>query len=225
MIANVRRFVLLLAVSTPALLFAPALAPAPAHAASHAITMANYAFSPRNETITAGDSVTWTNTDQAPHDVTTTSAPVSIHSATLTTGQSWTYTFTVPGTYSYLCSIHPDMTATLVVRPAAVAATTQAVAPPVAPAHRGSVTTERVVPQTVPATSAPAAAAPAAAPATTSADPEMDMGAQAAQPATASAAPSQSGPSLNPLLLVAGLVAAVATLCLLLIGSTPESGS
>lgn len=215
MIAKARRVLLVLAVLTPALLFAPAISPAPAHAASHAITMANYAFSPASATITAGDSVTWTNTDQAPHDVTTTSGPVSIHSSTLTTGQSWTYTFTVPGTYSYICSIHPDMKATLVVKPAAVATTTHAAAPPVVTTtHRGSVTTEQLLPQTVPATSAPAAVA--AAPTTT----EMDMGAGATgQPATAS---NSSNPGLNPLLLVAGLVAAVATLCLLLIGSKPE---
>ena len=214
MIAQARRLLLALAVLTPALLFVPA----PAHAASHAITMANYAFSPASATITVGDTVTWTNTDQAPHDVTTTSAPVSIHSSELSTGQSWSYTFTVPGTYSYICSIHPDMKATLVVKPAAVAPT-QAAPPPVT-THRSTVTTQRVVPQTIPATSAAAAPPVSTAPTTT-----MDMGAgDAAQPAAAAPAANQSSPGLNPLLLVAGLVAAIATLCLLLIGSRPEPG-
>src|SRR5690348_10149497 len=82
--------------------------PAPAHAASQSVTMAHYAFSPATITVHAGDTVTWTNTDVAPHDVTTTSSPVAVHSGTLSTGQSWTYTFTVPGAYHYICSIHPD---------------------------------------------------------------------------------------------------------------------
>jgi plastocyanin len=215
MIAKARRLLLALAVLTPALLFVPA----PAHAASHAITMASYAFSPASATITVGDTVTWTNTDQAPHDVTTTSAPVSIHSSELSTGQSWSYTFTVPGTYSYICSIHPDMKATLVVKPAEVAPSTQAAPPPVT-AHRSSITTERVVPQTIPGTSA---AAPP--PVTMAAPTTMDMGSgNAAQPAAAGPTSNSSNPGLNPLLLVAGLVAAVATLCLLLIGSKPEPG-
>lgn len=33
-----------------------------------------------------------------------------------------------------------------------------------------------------------------------------------------------SGPSLDPMLLLAGLVAGVTTLCLLLIGSRPDNG-
>src|ERR1044072_2211388 len=44
----------------------------------------------------------------------------------MATGQSWTFTFTVPGTYSYYCSVHPDMRAQVVVLPAE----TQEPAPP-----------------------------------------------------------------------------------------------
>lgn len=43
------------------------------------------------------------------------SGPLS--SAALATGQSYSYTFTKPGTYSYLCTIHPFMTATVTVTP------------------------------------------------------------------------------------------------------------
>jgi len=95
----------------------PSLAAMPAaHAASAEITMTNYAFSPASMTVAVGDVVTWTNTDIAPHDVTTTSSPVAIHSSTMQKGQSWSYTFTTPGTYAYICSIHPDMKATVIVR-------------------------------------------------------------------------------------------------------------
>lgn len=186
----------------------------PAHAATHAITMANYAFSPSGETIASGDSVTWTNTDQAPHDVTVTSGPVAIHSPTITTGQSWTYTFTTAGTYSYICSIHPDMHATLVVT--APPTHSAAVPPPatqrtLTPTRTRSTPAQAAAPMPV-ATSTPSPSAAAASPAAQSPAPTQ------AVPSAQSAPPS----TLNPLLLVAGLVAAVATLCLLLLGSRPE---
>ena len=176
-----------------------------AAAATHSITIANFAFSPASATIAAGDTVTWTNTDQAPHDVTVTSGPVAIHSPTMATGQSWTYTFSTPGTYSYICSIHPTMRATLVVaapRPthpavAPVPATRARVAPPVAHTS-AAVAPPSTTSMPMPTTSQPAVASP-----------------------VASASSQQTG--LDPLLLVAGLVAGVATLCLLLIGSRPES--
>jgi plastocyanin len=188
----------------------------PAHAATHAITMANYAFSPASETISAGDSVTWTNTDQAPHDVTVTSGPVAIHSPTITTGQSWTYTFTTAGTYAYICSIHPDMHATLVVAPVAQAPT-QAAAPPPVPAR--TIAPVRTMTHPAPAqVVAPTAIAPTTIP---PAGPTSNQPSTTGQPVAA--AQSAPQPTLNPLLLVAGLVAAVATLCLLLLGSRPDS--
>ncbi|GAA3433825.1 cupredoxin family copper-binding protein [Kutzneria kofuensis] len=87
------------------------LAPTPAMAASQAVTMAQYAFAPASLTVHVGDTITWTNQDQAPHDVTTRRRTGRVHSPMLMTGQSWTYTFTQPGTYAYICSIHPDMKA------------------------------------------------------------------------------------------------------------------
>lgn len=191
-----------------------------AAAASHAVTMAGYAFSPASETVQAGDSVTWTNTDQAPHDVTVTSGPIALHSPTITTGQSWTYTFTVPGTYSYICSIHPDMHATLVVAAPAQAppTTVRAAVPPVVATHPKVIGT-RPVP-TTPATTS-TTTAPATVP--TSMSMPAAAGQPAAAPPAATGAASVTQPAgLNPLLLVAGLVAAVATLCLLLIGSRPD---
>jgi plastocyanin len=182
-----------------------------AAAATHAITIANFAFSPAGATIAAGDTVTWTNTDQAPHDVTVTSGPVAIHSPTIATGQSWTYTFTTPGSYSYICSIHPNMRATLVVT---APAPTRVAVPP------APVTRARVAPAAPP----PAAvvAAPTTAPTTPATSMPMPTTSQPADVSQAAASGSQQA-GLDPLLLVAGLVAGVATLCLLLIGSRPES--
>lgn len=191
----------------------------PAAAAGHAVDMAHYAFAPATITVSAGDTVTWTNHDQAPHDVTTTSAPVAIKSPTLSTGQSWTYTFTTPGTYSYYCSIHPDMQAKIVVQPAATAA-----APP-APAGSGSQPSKQVKPvaprqpagQPVPQ---PGAAMPMPPP-EPGMPPQADQ-ASAATPNVQSAQPMAQTSTLDPLLLITGLVAGIATLCLLLIGSRPQ---
>jgi len=185
--------------------FLALLAPTPAAAASQAVTMAQYAFGPASLTVHVGDTITWTNQDQAPHDVTTTSAPVSLHSPTLATGQSWTYTFSQPGTYSYICSIHPDMKAQITVL--AAAPTTTRPAPTTTAARRPATGGAPVVAAHPTTTTAP--------PTTTTA-PTTSEAPQAMQ---AMAPVEQS--TLDPMLLVAGLVAAVATLCLLLIASRP----
>ena len=79
------------------------------------VQIKSYAFSPATLTIKAGTKVTWTNYDTAPHTVTVDSGPVKFSSPTLQKGDSFTYTFTTPGTYSYYCAVHPDMTAKVVV--------------------------------------------------------------------------------------------------------------
>jgi plastocyanin len=66
-------------------------------------------------TVKAGTTVTWTNRDQDPHTATAMSGP--FHSPTLNNGESYHYTFTTPGRFEYLCTIHPFMTATVVVTP------------------------------------------------------------------------------------------------------------
>jgi plastocyanin len=197
------------------------VAPPASGATTHSVTIAGYAFQPAALTIHAGDTVTWTNQDVAPHDVTTTAGPVAIHGATMEKGQSWSYQFTVPGSYAYICSIHPDMTATLTVLPA-VAATTAAAAPisrthtaarPAAPVHA---TTGRATIRH-PARHTHAAHTPASTP---SAAPTSDAAAPAA--GTVQAASATPARPLRPLLIVAGIVAAVATLALLLLASRSE---
>jgi plastocyanin len=80
-----------------------------------AVTIENFAFSPATLTVKAGATVTWTNKDQDPH--TATARDKAFSSPTLNTGQSFSYTFKTPGSYAYLCTIHPFMTATVVVTP------------------------------------------------------------------------------------------------------------
>ena len=199
---------------------ATAVLPAPAAqaAATHQVLMSGYAFSPRTLTITAGDTVTWTNRDQAPHDVKTTSGPASIHSPMLSKGGTWSHTFTTAGTYGYVCTVHPDMTAQLAVQPATAPTPTMHHHPTSA------------APATRPATAMPPSmhmdhTTKAAAPAASKKDarsPSPTVTAPAA-PATAQPVDTQNTASatrpLNPLLLLTGVVAGVAVLCLLLVGS------
>jgi len=205
---------LALAMLTVAVGLVCASAPAAAHT-THAIAMANYAFVPSAMTIEAGDTVVWTNSDQAQHDVMVTSGPAQIHSPMLSKGQQWSFTFTVPGTYHYVCSVHPDMVATLtvaphsspspVVTPSQVTQTSAAGSgqPPVQhTTHAGTSHTSH----------------PATPESTAASSPSTSAVAAAAAPASP---PSASHP-LKPLLLLAGLIAAIATFCLLLLAARPD---
>jgi len=78
------------------------------------INIDNFSFSPAVVTVKAGTTVTWTNRDDIPHTVV--ADDKSFKSKVLDTGEKFTFTPTKPGTYGYFCSIHPKMTATLVVQ-------------------------------------------------------------------------------------------------------------
>ena len=96
--------------------------PAPATTASSSsasssggvtVKAAGFAFNPTSVTVKKGQKVTWTNGDPAPHNVT--SSDGTIKSKDFGNGQSFTYTATKPGTFHYICTIHPQMKATLIV--------------------------------------------------------------------------------------------------------------
>ena len=75
----------------------------------------NFTFVPAQLTVKGGTTVTWRNEDDIPHTVT--SATRLFKSKALDTDDSFSFTFTEPGTYEYFCSLHPRMTATIVVEP------------------------------------------------------------------------------------------------------------
>ena len=81
------------------------------------MTIKNFAFAPAALTVKAGTTVTWTNQDADAHTVTSKDGGGPLASAALNTGQTYSYTFAKPGTYAYLCTIHPFMTATVTVTP------------------------------------------------------------------------------------------------------------
>ncbi|MET7479748.1 cupredoxin family copper-binding protein [Streptomyces sp. NPDC005648] len=201
----------------------------PARAATaHQVLMSGYAFSPGSLTVTAGDTVTWTNRDHAPHDVETTSGPASVHSPMLAKGASWSHTFTTAGSYGYVCTVHPGMTARLVVEPAAAPVTRapahehHASAPAAVPTKRSPSSSMAGMPgmgAASPGKATEPAAAPSSDPPDSPSPTPPAAAAAAAQPALATTSAVSDIRPLEPLLLLTGVVAGVAVLCLLLVGS------
>lgn len=98
---------------------ATSAATAPATAASTPgevrVQMVGIAFQPATLTVPVSTTVVWVNAEPVVHtiahrDLTTFSSPV------LNQGETFRYTFTSPGEYPYLCTIHPDMVGSITVR-------------------------------------------------------------------------------------------------------------
>jgi plastocyanin len=83
----------------------------PAH--TDLVQITNFAFAPPVITVAAGATVTWTNEDTTQHDVF--APPVGLQSPVLNQNDSYAHTLSSPGTYPYICSIHPFMHGTVVV--------------------------------------------------------------------------------------------------------------
>jgi plastocyanin len=79
--------------------------------ASASVTMGDFFFSPASVTVAVGDTVTWRNTGEAPHNATGNGG--SFSTATVNGGQSTSHTFSSAGTFSYICTIHPQMKGTV----------------------------------------------------------------------------------------------------------------
>lgn len=79
------------------------------------IKIDNFSFTPATVTVAAGTTVTWTNDDDVPHTVVSDDTK-TFRSKALDTGDHFSYTFTKAGKYAYFCSVHPRMTAEVVVQ-------------------------------------------------------------------------------------------------------------
>jgi amicyanin len=66
-------------------------------------------------TVAVGTEVVWTNNDSMDHSIEFDAASEIPTSPDLAQGDTYSFTFTEPGTYSYICGIHPRMTGTIVV--------------------------------------------------------------------------------------------------------------
>lgn len=79
-----------------------------------AVTIDNFNFTPATITVPVGATVTWVNHDDVPHTVT--SSTKAFDSSTIDSDKQFSFTFTTAGTYNYFCSIHPFMTAKVIVQ-------------------------------------------------------------------------------------------------------------
>jgi plastocyanin len=88
-----------------------------ASAATFTVDMANTRFLPDTLTITAGDTVTWTNRDSAIHNVIFLTGLGQTENFGL--GQSSSLRFITVGTFKYMCALHgQSMSGSITVNPA-----------------------------------------------------------------------------------------------------------
>jgi plastocyanin len=78
------------------------------------VEIEDYAFNPKTIRVKVGSTVKWTNKDQARHDVMPDNPSEDFKaSELLAKGESYSFTFNKAGTYTYFCSPHPYMKATV----------------------------------------------------------------------------------------------------------------
>jgi plastocyanin len=102
--------------STPSTPAAPATSTANSTSSSGGgntvtIDMKNIQFNPTSQTVKVGQTVKWVNQDDVAHNV----EGGPLHSKTFGNGGSYTFTPKKAETISYVCTIHPNMKATLTV--------------------------------------------------------------------------------------------------------------
>lgn len=82
-------------------------------ATGNAVTVKDFSFDPNNLNVTVGTEVTWTS--QGPHNHTVTFDSGGVDSGNLVTGGTFKHTFDTAGTFTYHCTNHPVMTASITV--------------------------------------------------------------------------------------------------------------
>jgi len=77
------------------------------------VAIVDFAYQPSTILISAGETVTWTNTGGAMHTVDSNSG--AFESPTLNPGNDYSVTFDTSGVYAYHCDFHPNMHGMVVV--------------------------------------------------------------------------------------------------------------
>jgi len=83
-------------------------------APSRSVRIDGFKFHPKRIVVKAGTRITWVNRDGDPHTVK--SAKGHFSSPALDTGKRYSVVLRHKGTFSYICTIHPFMHGTVVVR-------------------------------------------------------------------------------------------------------------
>jgi plastocyanin len=81
---------------------------------THVVTMENMRFNPQSLTVHKGERIVWLNSDLVPH--TATAKNNAFDSRSIAPQATWSLVTAKPGTYAYVCSFHPVMTGTIVVK-------------------------------------------------------------------------------------------------------------
>jgi|SRR6478735_466902 plastocyanin len=92
----------------------PVASPGATPAAAAMVTIANFSFTPAILQVSVGSEVTWVNTDSVAHTVTS-DDKTTFSSPPLQQNDHFSFRFTATGTFAYHCSIHPSMTAQVIV--------------------------------------------------------------------------------------------------------------
>ncbi len=102
------------------------------------VSIVNLSFEPPLLDVQTGTTVAWSNDDAVPHTVT--AADGSFDSGILDPGAGFSWTFSKPGSFPYICQLHPQMQATVDVTgdPAAAPTPGEATASPGASALQAS---------------------------------------------------------------------------------------
>ena len=81
------------------------------------VDMKDIQFVPKDVTVDAGTTITWTNSDSVPHTVTKEGGPgADFDSGNVDPGATFEQTFDEPGTVDYVCTIHPGQAGTVTVK-------------------------------------------------------------------------------------------------------------
>jgi|HubBroStandDraft_1064217.scaffolds.fasta_scaffold00005_33 plastocyanin len=88
---------------------------ASAWAATNQVKISNFTFGPNPITISPGDTVTWINGDDIPHNVRATGGG-TWKCAVMDTDGTCDITFKVAGEFTYFCALHPKMTGKVIVK-------------------------------------------------------------------------------------------------------------
>ena len=74
-------------------------------------------FTPKDITVKAGTTITWTNSDSIAHTVTKEDGPgADFDSGNVDGGGTFEQKFDAPGTVNYVCTIHPGQSGTITVK-------------------------------------------------------------------------------------------------------------
>lgn len=83
-------------------------------AENHTVKIVTMRFEPAELVVERGSRIIWINDDLFPHTVT--AMDDVFDSGSIAASASWTYVPTQPGTYDYVCGLHPTMKGRLIVQ-------------------------------------------------------------------------------------------------------------